>query len=79
MSDDILDRVREIAADLFGVPLDDIDADSSQADIEAWDSLAQLNLMLALEDEFSIRLAPDDIEKMGTVAAIAQLVDAKVT
>jgi acyl carrier protein len=78
MGDDTIDRVREIAADLFGVPLEDIGAESSQEEIEAWDSLAQLNLMLALEDEFTIRLAPGDIEKMSTVSAIAQLVDAKL-
>ncbi len=78
MSDETVDRVREIAADVFGLSVDEIGADTAQADIEAWDSLAQLNLMLALEDEFSIRLTPNDIEKMGTVSAIAQLVAAKL-
>jgi len=78
MDDETIDRVREIAADLFGVGVDDIAADTTPADIEAWDSLAQLNLMVALEDEFSIRLTPDDIEQMGSVSAIASLVAAKL-
>ena len=34
--------------------------------------------MVALEDEFSIRLTPDDIEQMGRVSADRSLVAAKL-
>ena len=42
--------LREVMADVFGLPLDAITEDASIDSIEAWDSLKHLNLVLALEE-----------------------------
>jgi acyl carrier protein len=78
MTDDVGRRVIEIAADLLGEPTSSIGNDTTPADIETWDSLAQLNLVVALEDEFAIQLAPEDMDLMVSIGAIAALVSSRL-
>jgi acyl carrier protein len=70
----VVERVIELAADIFGTSSDDLTARSTPADVESWDSVAQLNLIVAVEDEFSIQFTTDDIERAGSIGAIAELV-----
>jgi acyl carrier protein len=58
-------RVRTILADVFGLELDQINADTSTDTVEKWDSLHHLTLVLALEEEFDIQL--DDEETVAVV------------
>jgi len=37
----------------------------SAADIDGWDSMAHINLIIALEKRFSIRFGPADIAALG--------------
>ncbi len=76
--DDISTRVRSIAADVFEVEPSTVSDASTPDDIETWDSLALLNLMVALEDEFSITLPPDDVAEAPTLGHIVALVAARV-
>jgi acyl carrier protein len=79
MSVDLVDRVAEIAADVFGEDAGAVGADTTPDDLESWDSLAQLNLVVALEDEFGIELLPKDIDAMVSIEAIAALVRSRIT
>jgi len=74
MDETIATQVRQIAADLFQVPLDKVTPASSPETLEAWDSVGHLNLVLALESQLGISLAPEDIEKMKTIADVIALV-----
>ena len=49
MSGEIFDDVRGVAADIFKVDVRLLNAASSPEQVEAWDSLRHLNLVLALE------------------------------
>jgi len=49
MKNSILNEVRQIVADIFNLPLECITAQSSPDTIEGWDSLQQVNLVVALE------------------------------
>ncbi len=73
----MLDRVRSIVADLFGLPLAEIRPDSSPDTIPAWDSLQHLNLVLALEQEFGVQFAPEEIEQLLSVELVAALLREK--
>ena len=52
--------------------------DSSPDNIESWDSLQHLNLVLALEQEFRTQFTPEEIEQLLSVELIAALVEEKV-
>ena len=74
----ILDQVRSVASDLFGVPMHRIVAESSPEMIEAWDSTQHLNFVLALEEKFGLQLSPEEVEQMRNVGEAARLVESKL-
>jgi len=51
-------------AQVFDVPNESINNDSSPDTIENWDSVNHMNLVLALEQAFSISFEPDEIIEM---------------
>jgi acyl carrier protein len=69
------ERVRSVASDIFGVPVDKITAESSPQTIDNWDSMQHLNLVLAIEEKFGVQLDPEDIEQMKNIGAVATLVE----
>jgi len=77
MSDDCVDQVRQIVADIFGVSVDDVTADSSPQSIESWDSMAHLNLVLSLEQAFGVNFAPEEIAELISVSAVVDRVRQK--
>ncbi|HEV2705892.1 MAG TPA: acyl carrier protein [Pyrinomonadaceae bacterium] len=72
------ERVRAVAADVLGVPPERVDERSAPADFENWDSILQLNLVLALEQEFDVQFEPEEMERMTNVGQIAALLDEKL-
>ena len=74
----ILDQVRGVASDLFGVPVHRIVAESSPEMIEGWDSTQHLNFVLALEEKFGLQLSPEEVEQMRNVGEAARLVESKL-
>lgn len=79
MPQEVFDRVRAMCADVLQVPPTDIRAESSPENLEAWDSVQHLNLVLALEQEFGVPFDPEDIDQMKTVGAISALVERKLS
>lgn len=78
MPPSILEQVRSIASDIFTVPVDRLDTSSSPDTIESWDSIQHLNLVLALEEKFNLQLSPEEIERMGSIGKICDLIEAKL-
>lgn len=65
-------RIREIAADVFGVPAGDLPEDASQENVIGWDSLHHLELMLALEMEFGIAISSEAMPALLSLDAIEE-------
>lgn len=59
----------------FGVAPETVSRETVQEDIEGWDSVGHLNLMLMLEDGFGLQLEIEDMEKLTSVASILEHVD----
>jgi len=73
----LFEQVRSIASDVFGLPANQLTADSSPRNVEAWDSTQHLTFILALEEAFQIRLSPEEIEQAQTLGEAARLVENK--
>merc|ERR1711966_76641 len=71
-SAEVTDKVREIIAEQLGSDLDTVVADSKFVDLGA-DSLDTVEIMMALEEEFSITLDEDGAEQITTVQEAADL------
>ncbi|MEQ8284610.1 acyl carrier protein [Thalassospira sp.] len=75
---DFENRLKQVMADILEVEVSDIVENSSPDTIESWDSLQQLNLVSALEAEFSIALVPDDIADMLSYALVRDIVQERL-
>jgi acyl carrier protein len=73
----ILDSIRQIASDLFAVPVGEIATSSSPQTVAAWDSIQHLNLALTLEQVFGVRFTPADLEGMKSIGSIVDIVEGK--
>lgn len=74
----VFDRVRQIVADVFQLEPQSVIAESSPATVEKWDSINHLNLMLALESEFGVAFAPEEIDHLDSVAVIVRALEGKL-
>ena len=79
MGESISVQVREIAANLFNVPIDEVNQESSMKTIANWDSLQQLNLVLALEQNFVVEFTPEEIAQMIDIKSIVTLIEEKTS
>ena len=75
----VLEKVRQVAADAFNLQLDDVIPESSNETIGEWDSMQHLNLILALEESFGLEFAPEEIERMLSIEAIASVIEGKLS
>jgi acyl carrier protein len=73
MPDRDLESVRQMAADVLGVPAASLSAASGPDTVEAWDSVAHLNLIMAAEERFQISLSPEEMEGIHSLQDLAAL------
>lgn len=66
----ILEQVKQIVGECLNLPDSAVDENSSAKNIDTWDSMAQVNLMIALEQTFDIELEVEDFMKLDSVNAI---------
>ena len=66
----MLEKIREIIADQLNVDADSITAESRfKEDLEA-DSLDLFELVMALEDEYSVEIPAEDLQNLATVGDV---------
>jgi acyl carrier protein len=58
------DQVKAIMARVFKIDATLIKDDTAPGNVNGWDSLKQMNLVAALEDEFDIEIDDDEIQEM---------------
>jgi acyl carrier protein len=73
------DEVRRVVADVLGVDPSALGPDASPETVPAWDSVQHVSLIIALEQEFAVRFAPDEIEEAVSLGAILELLRRKRT
>lgn len=54
-------RILKVMSIVFEISIDSLNEDSSSDNIESWDSLRHLNLILALEDEFNLEIPDEEV------------------
>ena len=69
------DRLITIAAELFGVGMEEIELAMTPDDVEKWDSLNHLRLITAVESEFNIRLSMSEIQGIECLGDLHSYVD----
>lgn len=71
------DRLIELFAEELDVEASDLGESSSPDTVEAWDSLAAMNLVAAIEEAFEVRLTTVEIMKMNSIGAAREVLISK--
>jgi acyl carrier protein len=67
------DRVRKLLADVVGAPVDEVALTAPLNQLDGWESLNLVNLMIALEDEFKLSFSPEQVGELNSIEAIARI------
>jgi acyl carrier protein len=67
-------RIRKVISGVFGVPEGSITDTSGPDNVEGWDSLQHIHLIVALEAEFAVSFEPEQAIALTSVPAIRDAV-----
>ncbi len=68
MADAVFDKIKEIIVEQLGIDEEEIQMDSSFVDDLGADSLDIVELIMAMEEEFSLEIPDEDAEKLVSVS-----------
>ena len=65
--------VSKVFSDVLGIPIESISDETSPENTPQWDSLQAMNLVVALEAAFDVRLSTKEIISMRTVGLVRKV------
>jgi acyl carrier protein len=74
----LIQDLQPIFADVLDQPDLMVTNESSPSNVEGWDSLAQINLLVAIEKRYMIRFSLDELQNLKNVGDMANLIRLKV-
>ena len=77
-SQEIFSRLQPIFRDIFDDPSISVERTSSADTIEGWDSMAHLNLIMSVEEEFGVKFALGELQSLKNVGEMVDLMQAKL-
>lgn len=76
--DEILAKVKGVVADKLNVGEDQVTADAKFVEDLGADSLDQVELIMALEDDFELKIPEEEAEQLSTVGAAVEYIVSKL-
>ena len=76
--EDIFEKVKEVIADKLGVEPGEITESSSFIDDLGADSLDVVDIVMAFEEEFGVKIDDEELEKFSTVGDVVKYLKEKV-
>lgn len=73
------EKIKSIIAEQLGVKQDEVTPEASFIDDLGADSLDTVELIMALEEEFSVEIPDEDAEKMTTVGDAIKYINEKAS
>ena len=73
----ILTRLCELFQEVFDDDDLVVTRDTSAREVDEWDSLMHINLVLNVEKEFSVRFSSSEVAVLQNVGQLVDLIDAK--
>lgn len=78
MERDILAELTPIFRDVFGDEVMNIGRQTTADDVEGWDSLTHIEMIVAVEKHFGIRFKSFDLQKLQNVGDLADMIKLKL-
>ncbi len=74
----IYEGLNEIFRDVFDDDSLTVTETTTAADIEEWDSLANINIIVSIESEFNVKFNMDEISSMKNVGEMAKIISERM-
>ena len=78
MSPSMHEQLKNVFAELFDCAPEDIPDEADSSTLAGWDSLRHIELMLALESEFGVRIPTESMLELASLDSIAEYLDIHV-
>lgn len=75
---DILAQLQPLFREVLDQPHLNITRQSQASSVEGWDSLAHMNLLVAIEQEFGVTFTLAELEEMKSVGDMADMIEKKM-
>ena len=69
------EKIIDIVSTSLKIKKSDISAKTSMNTVEEWDSLKQMQIILAVEEEFGIKLSEDDLFNLNSVGKLINAIN----
>jgi acyl carrier protein len=76
---EIQEQVRDIIADVLDLPDLTVTRDTKAEDVEGWDSFNHINIVVAVESKFGIKIHTAEVEELRNVGELVDLVEKKLS
>ena len=76
--EEIFEKLNEIFRNNFDDDEIELKNETSSADIDDWDSLEQINLVVAIQDAFKVKFNSDEVNAMKNVGEMVDFIIEKV-
>lgn len=74
---DLIARLSDVFRNVFGDELPELSRATTANDVDAWDSLMHINLIVAIEREFKVRFTTREINALRNVGDLMDLIARK--
>ena len=74
----ILKELNPIIAEVLDLPALELTPETTAANVEGWDSLAHINIVVAIEQHYKIKFALGELQTLRNVGEMAELIQRKV-
>ena len=74
----ILERVEAILRDVFDLPQLVVTPSLTAQDVEEWDSIAHIRVVVAIEQEFKVKFALGELQSLQNVGDMLRLIEKKL-
>ena len=68
-----MDRLLELISNLFDIDKEDLGMDTKREELDEWDSLAHIQLILELESEYDIKIPFEEVVEINSIKDILNI------
>ena len=70
-------KLKKIMSNIFEIPEEKITDETSIENVEKWDSLNHINLILSIEEQFGITISEEEMVEMPSFLKIKKILNIK--
>ena len=77
LEDELERKIKDVMKAVFEISVDKIDEESSIDNIDLWDSMGHIKLILSIEKDFGMQFNVDDVVEMTSYKRIREIIQDK--